>query len=398
MSARSYRYRYHHQVSRCFTLKRNRNFSTLERTVSTLGVWHNAVEKIPPEAIIPGKDNKCNNDPKLAAFVGDKILGASFARWIQKKQRNVSSSSVQDNADTDVYDQGSASILASVVLSNEFMADRLSQILPNPVHTEWARQANLGQHKLGTLVEAAVAAVDDHAAVENLVEWLIEQGQEADKNLFNPKGTLLRMGGSIEVDRHGGTDHNPRFLATAVFQNFHVEATGRTKKIAEQSAASQCLVQVRDGGVVSLNSKEEDEHVTFASPIATETWTPFDFGEEWSLTLKNGESILDWWQRGTNEPRKAFRRALFGPKVFPESVLSVDSWTRRYESTSEEDDDSVVASIVIVFDDKKGENGTPNIVFWSTAQIASSANKARSMAGLDANAEISRLVGFKTDG
>jgi hypothetical protein len=58
----------------------------------------------------------------------------------------------------------------NVVLANKFMADRLFQILPDPGYKDWAHNHAPNTLMLGALVEAAVAAVNDVEAVDDLME------------------------------------------------------------------------------------------------------------------------------------------------------------------------------------------------------------------------------------
>jgi hypothetical protein len=93
---------------------------------------------------------------RICAFLGDKYLGAGFAKWIWQAGG---------------YDQGTATQLASIVLSNKFMAERYMEILPY----EEYRRSGVGrnEHSRATTIEAAVAAVDNDMATKNLVEYLI---------------------------------------------------------------------------------------------------------------------------------------------------------------------------------------------------------------------------------
>ena len=47
-----------------------------------------------------------------------------------------------------------------------------------------------------------------------------------------------------------------------------------------------------------------------------------------AANLQDGESLVDWWRRGACVSRKAYHRALMSAHVFPESIASVDCWTR----------------------------------------------------------------------
>jgi hypothetical protein len=220
-----------------------------QHAVSTLSVWHKALAKVPPDRILPKGDGRFQ---KIEAFVGDKLLGAAFAKWIRsqkKKPTDFTTNDTNNNVD-DVeylYDRGEATILASVVLSNKFMADRLFQILPDPAYKDWANSGPAWSTSvLGSLVEASVTAVENVEAVDNLTEWLIAQAKEEGlKQTFDVKGSLLQMGGSVMVERVGGRDSEPIYLAKASLDGTSAKALRGSKRLAERTAAMTCLAQKR---------------------------------------------------------------------------------------------------------------------------------------------------------
>lgn len=133
--------------------------------------WHNAVAKIPPHKILK------NQDRKVDAFVGDKLLGAAFGRWIYRQNTCMDANRCR-------YNEGEATILAGTVLSNKFMADRyLLLLLPrHPEYQDWStviqtsqKRTKAREHALATVVEAAALHVHDARAVDDLLEWLINE-------------------------------------------------------------------------------------------------------------------------------------------------------------------------------------------------------------------------------
>ena len=219
----------------------------------TLSVWHSAVAKVPPNRLLPRTDRR---NQKMEAYLGDKLLGVAFAKWILRQKKDSPANSDCHDVQEFLHDQGSATRLGGLILSNKFMADRFSIILPDPIFKDWA--SNSGRNSssvLGSIVEAAVAVVDDSEAVDDLIEWLISQGREVE--MINAKGKLLEMGGTITVKRRGGSDCAPVFVAKAKLAGASAAALGASKRVAEQSAASKCLVQL---GCCKVNCSEEIHH------------------------------------------------------------------------------------------------------------------------------------------
>jgi hypothetical protein len=74
---------YRHSLS---GLRINHGFSRVHfhRVMSTLSVWHKAAAKVPPKRILPTGHVRRQ---KLRAFLGDKLLGAAFARWIHRRMK-----------------------------------------------------------------------------------------------------------------------------------------------------------------------------------------------------------------------------------------------------------------------------------------------------------------------
>jgi len=449
-----------------------------KRPHASLGLWHKVLQQIKSEAILPS-DITSREDHSLAAFVGDKLLGASLAKWVKEQNKlqkekkrqeqqeqpppgeDLASAAEPKKRESFPYcNEGSATKLASVVLSNKFMAERISQILPDPSFREWEKQFEYNNHSLATVVEAAVAAVYDLDvdAVDDLVEWLIQEGERCEKRilgecmLFNAKGRLLELGGSLSVEREGGVDHDPIFLANAALKNkiFSATAVGNNKRDAEENAASQCVVyhlcegNVKDrllglGGTIAVDPEKDDStkfcakahlgdynaeamgeseraaedqaatkclvqhwHESNAASSSYEvlkeriknekppsdTWIPFEYSND-DMKVHNKESYLEWWEQGAQKGKEAHRRAYFAPKVFPGTVLSVNSWTRRQNEGGDADaEESASVLVVIVFKTRDG-SGVKN---WSCTHTASSNNKARMAVGLQANEEISKFM------
>ena len=172
-------------------------------------------------------------DHGVAAFYGDKLLGAAVAlaqrRSVEDAEHNV----------------GNLTRLQSVATSNEFLKSNIATILPQ--HAQLSESAS-SAHSIGTMVEAAVDAVHtegDVDAIEDLARWLVQTAREMDglHGAFdNAKGRLLEMGGTVTSERVGGPDHKPVFEAVAQLGMERVSAIEQgSKRFVEQQVSRRLL-------------------------------------------------------------------------------------------------------------------------------------------------------------
>ena len=198
--------------------------------------WQQAASTVRPEKILPPGLRELadvNHDVNVAAFYGDKVLGAAVAL----AQRRA----VGDGEHT----VGSLTRLQSMATSNEFLKSNIATILPQ--HAQLSESAS-SAHDIGTMVEAAVDAVHtkgDVHAIEDLARWLVQTASEMD-GLYgafdNAKGRLLEMGGTVTSKRVGGPDHKPVFEAVAQLAMTRVSATEQgSKRYVEQQVSRQFL-------------------------------------------------------------------------------------------------------------------------------------------------------------
>lgn len=332
---------------------------SFRRTLALAGPpvkWQSAVSKISPDLILS------SNSQKFAAFYGDKILGAAVADWIMNQSDTIKSHS-------------QASEFTARVLSNKFFAKRIDTILPFEFYQDAAKLVN--EHSVGTMVEAAVAETmkEDKNAVKDLVEWLIEEAA-ADEEFFNAKGRLAELGGVVTATRIGGEDHSPQFQAIAALEGISEESIASTKKSAEQAAALLCLHRL---GHSTTNGSIGHEIVPIENQL--NQWNLFQLENNKEITLKDGETMLEWWLRV--DRKAAFRRVLLSPQVFPDHIVSVDSWTRR------SDDDAFILISILY---RSSDN---TVCAWSCTNVAKSASLARNAVGEDAMAFIKKMVSIE---
>lgn len=124
--------------------------------------WHHAVK------MLPRQDRFLEASPhqKFLAWKGDKILGAQAARVVVEH--------------TNIRSAGGASTLIAKALSNDFFTSHIKILLPKDVcpllHDISSSRRN--SHKVGTILEAAVAEVGNtqngEAAIQDLSKWLID--------------------------------------------------------------------------------------------------------------------------------------------------------------------------------------------------------------------------------
>jgi dsRNA-specific ribonuclease len=316
--------------------------------------WRHAVRLLPQVNILPG-----GPDQKYAAFLGDKFLGAVVAIAIQNSN--------------ETYDKASASRLTSTILSNKFLAARVESILPLSIYTDAAKLVS--DHSVGTMVEAAVAAVKDEDAVADLVTWLIEEARNLD---MNAKGQLLEFGGTVDSIRVGGSDHAPVFKAMARLDDQTVEATGKTRKDAEHNAANTCLLNI--GYEIRIREERETQVM---DPAPLNQWNLFELDENNARVVLKEETLLEWWLRGAVDPKRAFHRALLTPLVFPELIICIDSWTRQSGIET-----AALTVITYSIDDTQS---CSSFVHVST----SSGNKARAAVGIEINKFVSELLSIQ---
>lgn len=193
---------------------------------STPRKWQNAVHLMKDAAILP-KGSGFSTRQVYAAWCGDKFLGASAAKilFLESREKKVK------------HTRGSATMLMSIALSNSFMASNIDTILPNL----YKNVRHLGDHCIGTIVEAAVAelSLDNSDAVDDLARWLILKAEDTPDP--NAKGHLLSIGGKVYAERTGGSDHAPSFYATAEHRGYSENGVAGSKKKAEQIAAAKLL-------------------------------------------------------------------------------------------------------------------------------------------------------------
>ena len=102
----------------------------------------------------------------------------------------------------------------------------------------------------------------------------------------------------------------------------------------------------------------------------------------------DGEAWPRWWRRGAFDPKKAFHRAMMAPLVFPESIVAVDSWTRRQTM----DDSTTTSSTVMMVIVSKQRRSHKLDYSCLPIQTAVSASMARKSIGVKADRLIAKLV------
>ena len=103
--------------------------------------------------------------------------------------------------------------------SNGNMTNQLEAILPSS-HLELIPRENqvIQTHTCGTMLEACVSYVHDagdNAAVAELARYLLDSSiPSSPLKLPNPKGKLLELGGSVDIVKVSGSDHQPIWLGS----------------------------------------------------------------------------------------------------------------------------------------------------------------------------------------
>ncbi|KAJ1430812.1 hypothetical protein B484DRAFT_48243 [Ochromonadaceae sp. CCMP2298] len=298
---------------------------TTKATDLGLREWHAMVAKIPKADIVPLGFGSATDTANKMAFLGDKILNAKIARTIWALEDDQSIEQLTN--------------VQSFVHSNDFYADNLKSILPAHVDENIEALAAEQKHNAGTIVEAAVVAVDSldqsgptaDRAIANLADWLtntaIQRMAESNTESSNFKGNLLVTGGTVDSKPMPGYPaHAPRFTATATMGGASCEAEGPSKKESEQSASRQLLESVG----VDLNGFER-AGVERLAPVsvqhASSGWEISRYGNverDYAMNLKNNECPYEWWVRKA-QSRDSCHRMRMAPSIF-KFVERVDLW------------------------------------------------------------------------
>lgn len=199
-----------------------RAFSPTTTTPQQLSLWHAAIAPIPRSDILPIGMGNVDNRANIAAFFGDQKILSHVG--LELRQRGFASRGV-----------GWLTTVTGQAVSNELFARQFQTILP--VQSVGLEQKS-SIRDCGTMVEAAVDAVEDDRAVSELAAWLLDHSLELGNQ--NAKGRLLQLGGKVTSTKEPKSmDHSPVFRAVATWNNQRAEAHGRTKVEAEQAAATK---------------------------------------------------------------------------------------------------------------------------------------------------------------
>ena len=150
--------------------------------------WLRAVNEVQlAEVLPPAFGGEAN--VKVAAFYGDKILGAAMAL----AQRRTSDPTAKVSV-------GHLTELQSHAASNEFLREHLADIMP--LHAGAVESAGSSSaHGVGTMVEAAVTAVHDsgdHEAITELAEGVTITADPATRD---PDSTMAVCGSTTSAGR-----------------------------------------------------------------------------------------------------------------------------------------------------------------------------------------------------
>jgi dsRNA-specific ribonuclease len=360
---------------------------------SSLARWKQAIETLPPEKVLIPQDE---NERTVQAFLGDKLLGSAAASILVK---NSDAGTAGSSAAT-TNDTGELTKLISGAVSNSLMAANVHHILPQlGIHKEEGmdvQQSSYSDWELGTMVEAAVATVHSHdpKAVVDLAEFLMKQA----KKMTDPncKGRILELGGTLTSTRIGGSDHAPVWTATASLSahdnsSHEAQAIGSSKKSAEMRAAANVLNVLPEHS--SLIPYEQRDLMTIPTPATYNQWKSMKID---SFKRDANESWASWWRRGAFDPKRAFHRAMAAPLVYSDTIVAVDSWTRRIKGNGDDDSEAAAVLMVIVSKEQRDvRSGTKTTVVHHEClpvHTASSANQARRKLGVEANEWITKLV------
>lgn len=199
------------------------------------------------------------------------------------------------------------------------------------------------------------------------------------------------MGGTIESYRVGGPDHFPIHEAVAAWGSIQcVERQFGSKPQVEELAARKVLTKLLEQGndSVSLDMSQTVRVDDCRAPVdvAVGEWhqkTVNNYG----LTLKNGESREEWWTRGMQDSKGAFRRALFSPHIF-DTIVDAQCWTTQHVPQGSLDH-SHAAFFIVLYREAKALEYLVTPIFQGP-----SFTKAQSLAGMEANQQIAKIVGI----
>ena len=187
---------------------------------------------------------------KFKAWYGDKVLNAAVARELMKEKHRP-----RHNA---VMYHGSA-------VSNWFLSIKAKTLLPNLPNEIIAPSCwnRLSEHQLGTIVENAVAEVNDcdEDAVKDLAAYLVDIVKQFPTNRLNFRSRFKKLGGVVESYQKKGDDDglDPLFEATARIRNRKARGVARAKSNSEKMAILSLLTKMGVVDVVKVLKEEEEE-------------------------------------------------------------------------------------------------------------------------------------------
>lgn len=181
---------------------------------------------------------------KMKAWYGDMVLGAAVARELINQRPRIHN----------------AVALHGTAVSNEILSSKATTILPNiPKQiTEDETFLNLSEHAIGTIVEAAIAEVNeiDEAAVKDLAVYLVKISRNVPINRRYLKAKFRELGGVVDIYQKNRHDQKPLFEATARIRGRTAFGVSRTKLKAEKIAIETLLTKM--GIIESLKVEEEE--------------------------------------------------------------------------------------------------------------------------------------------
>lgn len=347
--------------------------------LASLAKWHHALTKVPDKSkVLPESVGQL-----FRAWQGDKLLGAATALAVQET--------------TKIRDPGTATTLVSKALSNQFFAQHVPTLFPNEFFASLSLPnqalASYSDKQWGATLEAAVFEVHQSCeqskeAIAELAEWLIENAQVSQIEM-NPKGKLLSVGGTIESHRVGGPDHSPVHEAVAQWGSVRgVERRSGSKQQVEELAAKKVLQTLLGQG---QDLFQQDSSSVFVEDCRLPERP--ELGEwhqktvnNYALSLKNGESREEWWNRGAQDPKYAFRRALLSPHVF-DSIVNIQCWAQQVPYGSSEHSHATFFILMYKCREPQGFEYIVTPVFRGA-----SFTKAQGTAAVDINHHIVRVA------
>ena len=327
-----------------------------------------------------------------AAFFGDKILGVHVVRA---------------QSDQCSLNLGLLTTVYGLAVSNDFFAEHLRVILPLQVDEALGSLATRQKHDAGSMVEAAVAAVDKlhqdakdkptNSPILNLARWLVTVARtrlESDYNI-NAKGLLLEQGGRVDATLLPGfPDHAPQFCAVATLGDSRCEATGSNIKDSQQDAARMLLANL---GILSSEITARKRISATIPPTSTHAWMPYNTQKFLGAKLKNDESLYEWWLRKTTDgctiskaKKDAFHRMTMSVVCLP-FVAQVDTWcsdTHTHVNTSSAEVPAVEALVAVKLRLRHdGDSLLPGPLHVETFTASGTSNtNARALVALKVNA------------